>query len=78
MFEDKVDFLVGSTYGKQLSTELDIPLIRLGFPIFDRHHLNRYPIFGYKGAVNLITWTVNTLLDDLDRKSESFNNDFVR
>ncbi len=78
MFEDKVDFLVGSTYGKQLSTELDIPLIRLGFPIFDRHHLHRYPTFGYKGAINLITWTVNTLLDDLDRKSESFNNDFVR
>ena len=78
LFEDKVDFLVGSTHGKQLSRELDIPLIRIGFPIFDRHHLNRYPTFGYKGLVNLVTWSVNTILDDLDIKAEDFNNDFVR
>ncbi len=78
LYDDNVDFLVGSTYGKQLSSELNIPLIRLCFPIFDRHHLNRYPIFGYKGLINLITWSVNILLDDLDNKAEDFNNDFVR
>jgi nitrogenase molybdenum-iron protein beta chain len=78
LFEDEVDFLVGNTHGKQLSRELEIPLIRIGFPIFDRHHLNRYPVFGYKGLINLITWSVNTLLDDLDNKAEDFNNDFVR
>lgn len=78
LFEDAVDFLVGSTYGKQLSNELEIPLIRIGFPIFDRHHLHQYPVFGYKGLINLVTWSVNTLLDDLDNKAETFNADFVR
>ncbi|MDX2470728.1 MAG: nitrogenase molybdenum-iron protein subunit beta [SAR324 cluster bacterium] len=78
LYEEKPDFLVGSTYGKQLSTELDIPLIRLMFPIFDRHHLHRYATFGYKGAINILQWTVNALLEDLDKKSPGFNNDFVR
>ena len=78
LHEEKPDFLVGSTYGKQLATELDIPLIRLMFPIFDRHHLHRSPTFGYKGVIQLLQWTVNALLDDLDRKAGDFNNDFVR
>lgn len=78
MYEEAPDFLVGSTYGKQISTEMDIPLVRIGFPIFDRHHLHRYPTFGYAGVINILQWTVNTLLDDLDRKSSDFNNDFVR
>lgn len=78
LYEDKTDFIVGNTYGKLLSKELDIPLIRIGFPIFDRHHLHRYPTLGYKGIVNLVSWSVNTLLDDLDAKAQDFNNDIVR
>ncbi|MBI4829143.1 MAG: nitrogenase molybdenum-iron protein subunit beta [Nitrospinae bacterium] len=78
MISDPVDFLVGGTHGKQLSTEMGIPLIRIGFPIFDRHHLHRYATFGYQGVINMLQWSVNTLLDDLDRKAMPFNNDFVR
>ena len=78
MISDPVDFLVGGTHGKQLSREMDVPLIRIGFPIFDRHHLHRYATFGYQGVINILQWSVNTLLDDLDRKSLPFNNDFVR
>jgi nitrogenase molybdenum-iron protein beta chain len=78
MAETPVDFLVGSTHGKQLAKEFDTPLIRIGFPIFDRHHLHRYATFGYQGVINLLQWTVNALMDDLDRKSADFNNDFVR
>lgn len=78
MISDPVDFLVGGTHGKQLSTEMNIPLIRIGFPIFDRHHLHRYATFGYQGVINMLQWSVNTLLDDLDRKAMPFNNDFVR
>ncbi|MBI5588193.1 MAG: nitrogenase molybdenum-iron protein subunit beta [Deltaproteobacteria bacterium] len=77
MISEPVDFLVGSTHGKQIAKELDVPLIRIGFPIFDRHHLHRYPTFGYRGIINILTWTVNAILDDLDRKA-TFNNDFVR
>jgi nitrogenase molybdenum-iron protein beta chain len=78
MIDEPVDFLVGSTHGKQVAKELDVPLVRIGFPIFDRHHLHRYPTFGYSGVINLLQWTVNTLLDDLDNKAGSHNHDFVR
>jgi len=78
MIDDPVDFLVGNTHGKLLSRELDVPLVRIGFPIFDRHHLHRYPTFGYRGIINILNWTVNTLLDELDAKSEHFNFDAVR
>ncbi|MBF0274343.1 MAG: nitrogenase molybdenum-iron protein subunit beta [Nitrospinae bacterium] len=75
--DEAVDFIVGSTHGKQLAKEFDIPLVRIGFPIFDRHHLHRYPVFGYEGVINILNWTVNTLLDDLDNKA-TFNLDMVR
>lgn len=78
MIDDPVDFLVGNTHGKLLSRELELPLVRIGFPIFDRHHLHRYPTFGYRGIINILNWTVNTLLDELDAKSEYFNFDAVR
>ena len=78
MFTDPIDFLVGSTHGKMMARELDIPLIRIGFPIMDRHHLHRIPTFGYRGLINILTLSVNTILDDLDRKAMDFNFDMVR
>jgi nitrogenase molybdenum-iron protein beta chain len=78
MATEPVDFLVGNTHGKIMAKELNIPLVRIGFPIFDRHHLHRYPVFGYQGVVNLLQWTVNTLLEDLDRNAGEHNYDFVR
>lgn len=78
VLEDKPDFIVGSTHGKQLARDAGVPLIRIGFPIFDRHHLHRYPVFGYSGLINILSWTVNTLLDEMDRNAESYNFDMVR
>jgi len=31
--------------------------------------LHRYSIIGYQGVINLVNWIVNTILDELDRKS---------
>ena len=69
LFTDPVDLLIGNSYAKFLWKDTGTPLIRIGFPLFDRHHLHRYPIIGYQGMLNLVTWTVNTVLDELDRKS---------
>ena len=56
-FTDKPDFLIGNSYGKYIQRdtlhkgeEFEVPLIRLGFPIFDRHHLHRQTTLGYEGA----------------------------
>ncbi len=69
MFTDPVDLLIGNSYAKFLWRDTGTPLIRIGFPIFDRHHLHRYPIIGYQGALNLVNWIVNTVLDEMDRKT---------
>jgi nitrogenase molybdenum-iron protein beta chain len=69
LFTEPVDFLIGNSYAKFLWRDTGTPLIRIGFPLFDRHHLHRYPIIGYQGAINLVNWIVNTILDEMDRKT---------
>jgi nitrogenase molybdenum-iron protein beta chain len=69
LFTEPVDLLIGNSYGKYLWRDTQTPLVRIGYPIFDRHHLHRYATYGYQGAVNLLNWIVNTLLDELDRNT---------
>jgi nitrogenase molybdenum-iron protein beta chain len=69
MFTDPVDIFIGNSYAKFLWRDTGTPLVRMGFPLFDRHHLHRYPIIGYQGAINLLSSIVNTVLDEMDRKT---------
>lgn len=50
LFTEPVDFLIGNTYGKYLERDTGTPLIRIGFPVFDRHHHHRYPVWGFRAA----------------------------
>lgn len=72
--EEKVDLLLGTTYGKYIARAEDIPLVRVGFPILDRGVHSYMPIIGYKGAMRLIEMISNTLLDrqDRDARDEDF------
>jgi nitrogenase molybdenum-iron protein beta chain len=70
LFTEPVDFMIGNVYGKELYRDTGTPLIRIGFPIFDRHHLHRYSISGYKGGLNLLTWITNAILDHLDEDTK--------
>ncbi|HYW19907.1 MAG TPA: nitrogenase molybdenum-iron protein subunit beta [Nodularia sp. (in: cyanobacteria)] len=70
LFTEPVDFFLGTSYGKYLQRDTGIPLVRLGFPIFDRHHLHRDATIGYQGGLTLLKWVVNTILDELDRNSD--------
>ncbi len=78
VFTEPVDLLMGSSYLKYLAREADLPLVRVGFPIFDRHHLHRYPIIGYQGSLNLLVWTVNAVLEEMDRKAPAHSFDVIR
>lgn len=78
VFTEPVDLLIGSSYLKHLSREAGVPLVRVGFPIFDRHHLHRFPILGYVGGLHLLTQLVNTVLDELDRAAPDHSFDVVR
>ena len=31
--------------------------------------MHRYPTLGYQGAINQFNWIINTILDELDRKT---------
>jgi nitrogenase molybdenum-iron protein beta chain len=69
LFTEPVDFFIGNSYGKYLWRDTHTPIVRIGYPIFDRHHLHRYSTIGYNGAINLLNWIANTVLDELDRNT---------
>lgn len=89
-FTDKPDFLIGNSYGKYIQRdtvhkgpEFEVPLIRLGFPIFDRHHLHRQTTLGYEGAMQILTTLVNAVLERLDDETRGmgttdYNYDLIR
>jgi nitrogenase molybdenum-iron protein beta chain len=64
---DKVDLLLGSSYGKQIAKAEDIPFVRAGFPVLDRYAHTYSPIVGYKGAMRLVEMIANALMDRQDR-----------
>ncbi|MCO8144610.1 nitrogenase molybdenum-iron protein subunit beta [Rhodovulum tesquicola] len=66
MATELTDLLIGNSYGKYLERDLGIPLIRLTFPIFDRHHHHRFPTWGYHGGLNVLVKILDTVLDKLD------------
>ncbi len=69
LFTEPVDLLIGNSYVKFLSRDTGTPLLRIGYPIFDRHHMHRYATLGYQGALNQITWLVNAFLEEADAKT---------
>ncbi|WP_029011023.1 nitrogenase molybdenum-iron protein subunit beta [Azospirillum halopraeferens] len=69
LFTEPVDYLIGNSYGKYLERDTKIPLIRLTYPIFDRHHHHRYPTWGYQGALNVMVRILDRIFEDLDAKT---------
>jgi len=78
VFTDKPDFMIGNSYGKFIQRDTlhkgkayGVPLIRIGFPIFNRLHLHR------------MTTLVNAVLDRLDEETwqmsvTDYNYDLIR
>ena len=66
LFTEPVDYLIGNTYGKYLERDTGTPLIRIGFPIFDRHHHHRYPVWGYQGGLNVLVWILDRIFEWID------------
>jgi nitrogenase molybdenum-iron protein beta chain len=90
VFTDKPDFMIGNSYGKFIQRdtitkgkEFEVPLIRIGFPIFDRHHLHRETTLGYEGAMYTLKTLVNAVLERLDESTmgmgtTDYNFDLIR
>ncbi len=69
LFTEPVDFLIGNTYGKYLERDTGTPLIRIGFPIFDRHHHHRYPVWGYQGGMKVLVTILDKIFDEMDKNT---------
>lgn len=66
---EKVDLLIGNTYGKYISRDENIPFVRMGFPILDRVGHSYFPVVGYKGAMRLVEQMLSVLMDKQDAES---------
>jgi nitrogenase molybdenum-iron protein beta chain len=60
---NKVDLILGNSKGVDIAKEEGIPLIRVGFPVYDRLGYHRRSIIGYKGGINLVDLIANTILE---------------
>ncbi|WP_026379578.1 nitrogenase molybdenum-iron protein subunit beta [Afifella pfennigii] len=63
---EPVDLLIGSSYGKYLERDTGTKLVRLTFPIFDRHHHHRFPVLGYQGGLRVLVTLLDAIFDKLD------------
>ncbi|EJW09448.1 Nitrogenase (molybdenum-iron) beta chain [Rhodovulum sp. PH10] len=70
LFTEKVDLLIGNSHGKWLEKDTGTPLLRLTFPIFDRHHHHRFPQIGYQGAIRVLTQILDKVFDKLDAEAD--------
>lgn len=67
--EMNLDLLIGNSKGYYIARKLDIPIVRTGFPIHDRIGAQHNRILGYEGTAILFENIVNTLLENIQRKS---------
>jgi nitrogenase molybdenum-iron protein beta chain len=64
----ELDLILGHSKGRFISIDNNIPMVRVGFPTYDRAGLYRHPIVGYAGAIWLAEEIANTLFTDMEHK----------
>ncbi|MDA3928542.1 MAG: hypothetical protein PF541_06245 [Prolixibacteraceae bacterium] len=68
--ELKPDLMIGHSKGYYIARNLNIPLIRIGFPIHDRLGGQRIQHIGYEGTNDLFEKIVNSMIEFNQTKSE--------
>lgn len=61
--EAGADIIIGNAYGASMAKEENIPLFRVGFPVFDRLGAQRIPVMGYNRGIDFVDRLTNTILD---------------
>lgn len=64
----KIDLILGHSKGRYIAIDHKIPMVRIGFPSFDRAGLWKNPVIGYKGAEWLADNIANALFADMEYK----------
>ncbi len=68
--EIELDLIMGHSKGRWIAIDNKIPMVRVGFPTFDRAGLYRHPVVGYAGALWLGETIANTLFTDMEYKKD--------
>ncbi len=77
MLAEGADLLVTHSHGRQASERLGIPLMRVGFPIFDRLGSQHKLRVGYQGARDLIFEIANIFESDRRQATPESLNPFL-
>jgi len=64
---DRVDLLMGNSYGKYIARAEDLPFVRFGFPVLDRYGATIQTICGYEGGAYFAEKIIDALLQRFDR-----------
>lgn len=56
------ELILGNSKGKDIADDENVPLVRFGFPVYDRVGVYRYPIMGYNGSIYLLDQMTNAIL----------------
>jgi nitrogenase molybdenum-iron protein beta chain len=56
------ELILGNSKGKDLADDENVPLVRFGFPVYDRVGVYRYSIMGYNGSIYLLDQMTNAIL----------------
>lgn len=64
----ELDMILGHSKGRFVSIDYNIPMFRVGFPVYDRAGYFRQPTFGYAGATWLAEGMANTWFTDMEYK----------
>jgi vanadium-dependent nitrogenase beta chain len=65
-----LDLIMGHSKGRFIAIDAGIPMVRVGFPTFDRAGCYRNPVVGYKGAMQLGETIANTLFAQMEFKKD--------
>lgn len=64
----ELDLILGHSKGRFSAIDNNIPMVRVGFPTYDRAGLYRHPMVGYAGAMWLAEQMANTIFTDMEYK----------
>lgn len=62
----KLDLILGHSKGRYIGIYNNVPMVRVGFPTFDRAGLYRKPTMGYRGAMELAESIANTMFAHME------------
>ncbi|EJW10895.1 Nitrogenase (iron-iron) beta chain [Rhodovulum sp. PH10] len=64
----ELDLILGHSKGRFVAIDNNIPMLRVGFPTYDRAGMYRHPVVGYAGATWLAEQMANVIFTDMEYK----------